>query len=235
MSGGAEWLFLSLNWKKKTHPWYLFLSPVYYYYTDYMIIWYDGQLVFIPWWTRTQPESIWSQFQSGSGTSLHVYNTGNGRMVLSPSTIVSIFVPPFFFAACCVAVTAASQGNISHAYMALYIFLLRCSTQSVNSYTKRVAAVYSKRYSQFMGLSVGKWGSDPVRTLSSLLTYCAEKVIYITVMLHRVMAVENLFLTHWGRDKMAAIFRTTFSNAFSWMKMLQFPRFELTIFQHCFR
>ena len=26
-------------------------------------------------------------------------------------------------------------------------------------------------------------------------------------------------LTHWGRDKMAAIFQTTFSNAFSWTKM----------------
>ena len=28
-----------------------------------------------------------------------------------------------------------------------------------------------------------------------------------------------MHLTHWGRDKMAAIFQTTFSNAFSWMKM----------------
>ena len=29
-------------------------------------------------------------------------------------------------------------------------------------------------------------------------------------------------LTHWGWDKMAAIFQTTFSNAFSWMKMYEF-------------
>ena len=29
-------------------------------------------------------------------------------------------------------------------------------------------------------------------------------------------------LTHWGRDKMAVIFQTTFSNAFSWMKMNEF-------------
>ena len=51
-------------------------------------------------------------------------------------------------------------------------------------------------------------------------------------------------LTHWGRDKMAAISQTTFSNAFSWMKMYEFHlrfhwnlflRFELTIFQHWFR
>ena len=29
-------------------------------------------------------------------------------------------------------------------------------------------------------------------------------------------------LTHWGRDKMAAIFQTTFSNGFSGMKMYEF-------------
>ena len=53
-----------------------------------------------------------------------------------------------------------------------------------------------------------------------------------------------LSLTHWGRDKMAAIFQMTFSNGFSWMKMYEF-RFtfhwslflgvQLTISQHCFR
>ena len=51
-------------------------------------------------------------------------------------------------------------------------------------------------------------------------------------------------LTHWGRDKMAAIFQTTFLHAFSWMKMYKFrlrfhwslfPRVKLTIFQHWFR
>ena len=54
---------------------------------------------------------------------------------------------------------------------------------------------------------------------------------------------NNMSLTHWGRDKMAAIFQTTFSNAFSWMKMYEFrlrfhwilfPEFELTISQHSF-
>ena len=29
-------------------------------------------------------------------------------------------------------------------------------------------------------------------------------------------------LTHWGRDKMDAIFQMTLSNAFSWMKMYEF-------------
>ena len=55
---------------------------------------------------------------------------------------------------------------------------------------------------------------------------------------------SDLLLTHWGRDKMADIFQTTFSNAFSWMKMLEFwlkchwslfLRVQLTIIQHWFR
>ena len=51
-------------------------------------------------------------------------------------------------------------------------------------------------------------------------------------------------LTHWGRDKMAAISQTTLSTPFLWMKMFEFrlkfhwswfPRVQLTIFQHWFR
>ena len=51
-------------------------------------------------------------------------------------------------------------------------------------------------------------------------------------------------LTRWGRDKIASIFQTTFSNGFSWMKLYEFrlkfhwglfPGVELTIFQHWFR
>ena len=52
------------------------------------------------------------------------------------------------------------------------------------------------------------------------------------------------YLTHWGRDKMDAISQTTFSNAFSWMKMCEFwltfqwslfLGVQLTIFEHWFR
>ena len=51
-------------------------------------------------------------------------------------------------------------------------------------------------------------------------------------------------LTQWGRDKMAAVSQTTLSNAFSWMKILEFRlkchrslfrRVQLTIIQHWFR
>ena len=54
---------------------------------------------------------------------------------------------------------------------------------------------------------------------------------------------SNKWLTHWGRDKVAAIFQTPFSNAFSWMEMYEFrlkfhwslfPMVQLRIFQHWF-
>ena len=53
-----------------------------------------------------------------------------------------------------------------------------------------------------------------------------------------------IHLTHWGRDKMAAISQTAYSGALSWMKIHEFRlkfhwslflRCELTIFQHWFR
>ena len=56
--------------------------------------------------------------------------------------------------------------------------------------------------------------------------------------------VLKLHLTHWGRDKMAALSQTALSNAFSWMKMLEFRlrfqwslflRVQLTIIQHWLR
>ena len=63
---------------------------------------------------------------------------------------------------------------------------------------------------------------------------------------HVGQLVPALFnpLTHWGRDKLDAIFYTTFSNGFSWMKMCEFRlefhwslflRFQLIIFQHWLR
>ena len=41
--------------------------------------------------------------------------------------------------------------------------------------------------------------------------------------LTRRVDISGLSLAYWGRDKMAAISQTTFSNAFSWMKMFEFP------------
>ena len=57
---------------------------------------------------------------------------------------------------------------------------------------------------------------------------------------HHMASLGHNTLTHWGQDKMAAVFQTTFSSAFSWMKMYEFrlrfywslfPRVQLTISQ----
>ena len=59
-----------------------------------------------------------------------------------------------------------------------------------------------------------------------------------------IASVSHNELTHWGRDKMVAIFQTIFSNPFSWMKMFELRlrfhwrlvlRVQLTISQHWFR
>ena len=79
------------------------------------------------------------------------------------------------------------------------------------------------------------WISE--RAMTTHMTHMTKHILW-----HRDS--WNLTLTHWGRDKMAAIFQTTFSNRFSWMEMYEF-RFEfhwcsflgaqLTKFQHWFR
>ena len=55
---------------------------------------------------------------------------------------------------------------------------------------------------------------------------------------------QHYMLSYWGWDKMANILHTTFSNAFSWMKIFEFQiqfdwslflRVQLTIIQHGFR
>ena len=65
-----------------------------------------------------------------------------------------------------------------------------------------------------------------------------RKMLWTNEILH------DFTLTQWGRDKMAAVSQTTFSNAFSLMKIYEFRlrfhwnlflRFELKIFQHWFR
>ena len=81
--------------------------------------------------------------------------------------------------------------------------------------------------------------------------YVAEYQIHVINLPHIGGLVSPIFikitnrdLTHWGRDKIDAISQTTFSSAFSWMKMNEFRlgfhwslflRFESTIFHHWFR
>ena len=49
-----------------------------------------------------------------------------------------------------------------------------------------------------------------------------SQIIYVIVCTVLVNCSTQSRLTHWGRDIMAAIFQMAFSNAFSWLKMLEF-------------
>ena len=61
--------------------------------------------------------------------------------------------------------------------------------------------------------------------------YCVPFTI-----LHVWHANNSSQLTHWGRDKMAAVSQTTLSDAFSWMKMLEFRlRFHWSLFLRVMR
>ena len=66
----------------------------------------------------------------------------------------------------------------------------------------------------------------------------------IWYMHYDVVCLLGCALTHRDRDKIAAIFQTTFPNAFSWMKLCEFwlrfhwslfLRVQLTIFRHWFK
>ena len=57
------------------------------------------------------------------------------------------------------------------------------------------------------------WG---VRLYYLLMTDCRAICMITSYTLH--------LLTHWGQDKMVAIFQTTSSNVFPWMKMYRFVR-----------
>ena len=69
-------------------------------------------------------------------------------------------------------------------------------------------------------------------------TWCSQEWLSNRTQQNNILCIFEL------SDKMAAIFHTTFSNAFSWMKMFKFrlrfhwslfPRVQLTIFHHWFR
>ena len=83
----------------------------------------------------------------------------------------------------------------------------------------------------------GLWDLTPIVVLINTIKGC-----YNTV--QHVHCTSFNDLTHWGRDKMAGFFQTTFSKACSSMEMYKFwlkfhwrlfLRFQLTIFQHWFR
>ena len=81
------------------------------------------------------------------------------------------------------------------------------------------------------------WGHCYVCRTRNLMKLSNETLLHCIM----VAIIRLTALTHWGRDKMAAIFKTTFSSAFSWMKIIvfwlqfhwnMFLGVQLTLFHH---
>ena len=98
--------------------------------------------------------------------------------------------------------------------------------------------------SWWLQMSWRQIGTRPSATTMVSLLWLHTTIIHIVHIPLHISYHNHQTLTHWGRDKMDAIFQTTFSKGFSWMKMNEFRlrfhwnlflRFELTIFQHWFR
>ena len=116
-----------------------------------------------------------------------------------------------------VTVWPGTEGTVDSSYVTAKNFV---STSNRQPSDKRTSDQYNRSWSEF---------------LFCFVFVCLFVFQYIGDIVH---------LTHGGRDKMAAIFQTTFSNAFSWMKIFTFwlrfhwslfTRVQLTIFQHWFR
>ena len=73
--------------------------------------------------------------------------------------------------------------------------------------------------------------SEPEGVLRTPRLWACNRLLQEWNMWLKLLSFILSILTHWGRDKMAAIFQTTFSNAFSWMKMFKFRlRFHWSLF-----
>ena len=84
----------------------------------------------------------------------------------------------------------------------------------------------------------------PTNRFCTFIWWCVIYAFWQNGLWHCGMKCTQCSLTHWGRDEIDAISQTTFSNAFSWLKMFEFrlkfhwslfPRVQLTISQQWFR
>ena len=140
-----------------------------------------------------------------------------------------------------------------------------CSESSFSKITRPVAAIKSLRFALFHPLlcleAPGRhhvvWTSVDFSQVRFCDIHLRAISLRVHMLLFHIMGLKIILLkllshllrrqkvlTHWSRDKMAAIFQTTFSNGFSWMKIYQFrlifhwnlfQMVQLATFQHWFR
>ena len=138
----------------------------------------------------------------------------------------------------------ATQTQNSHVWIA--ISFLNKESWHQSAFIRMFATNHSWCCWSFYPMRDVQFMFPRIINASFFYTYCEWKhVLHIWILQSTTYPAETgIDLTHWGRDKMAAISQTTLSNAFSWLKMLEFRfkfqwslfiRIKLTIFQHWFR
>ena len=143
-------------------------------------------------------------------------------------------------------------------YRGKYISLSRkcvwkCCLQYVSHFVEAIMLItvlWCKHYVSIMASTQKKKNMKINLTSSTSISHeiCTHMCCALFCCGHISLLVDlfdlPIFLTHWGQDKMAAIFQTTFSNGFPWMKMHEFRLtfhwslflgVQLTIIQHWFR
>ena len=80
--------------------------------------------------------------------------------------------------------------------------------------------IYIAHYCHIRVYVSSKMDGHPGQAESPVLHWVLNKPSSAGYIRH--MSGEIWGLTHWGWDKMAAIFQTAFSNTFSWMKIYEF-------------
>ena len=102
----------------------------------------------------------------------------------------------------------------------------------------------NKVYGAYMGPTGPRWVPCWPHEFCYLGSHYVVQSWPNSMLFFDIIRPQCVYSTHWGRDKMAAIFSTTFSNVFSLMKMYEFwlrfqwslfPGVQLTIFQYWFR
>ena len=109
------------------------------------------------------------------------------------------------------------------------IFILTMKCQKYKSY-KNFQQIICKMdtFEASVYVYINGWVQDCNNSIANaleLLQSCNKPSICWTKELYSLQEpttnnYPSSMLTHWGRDKMAAVSQTTLSNAFSWMKML---------------
>ena len=90
--------------------------------------------------------------------------------------------------------------------------LCSCSIWNIGNWIRMLMSCVEawRKYNVSIFMTLINWCE--IQFIGSLMSYLQARVAWLKWKPH----FRKNYLTHWGLDKMKAIFQTTFSNAFSW-------------------